>query len=205
MPCTFPETLSASARHKIKNKNLARSELIWASQGCQGSGVLSISHATGFSFLGVSRNTSAAHDRVPKRFSLRFKTPTSSGANKRLRSIYFTKRKHPSDERVARLVFTPRRRLLSSALGALTALTAHVSMFIVGNSRENTRQETTLPILSHQRGAGDKSDYRRNASTNRRHDQVPLSGHVDLNLRATLSGLTSSYLPSSADGRTLAV
>lgn len=29
-------------------------------------------------------------------------------------------------------------------------------MFIVGNSRENTRKQTMLPILSHQRAADDE-------------------------------------------------
>lgn len=98
------------------------------------------------------------------------KTPTSCAANKRLSSIFFTKSKQPSAERRARWAFTPRRRLLSSALGALTALTAHVSMFIVGNSRENTRKRDDAPDTFASTRRRWQSDCRRNASTNRRHD-----------------------------------
>lgn len=87
MLCIFTKTLSASARQQKINKSCMQRTYFAKDARDQAFSLLPMLRVS--LFFGVTRNTSAAHHRVPKRFSPRFKTPTSSGASKRLSSIFF--------------------------------------------------------------------------------------------------------------------
>lgn len=77
-------------------------------------------------FFGVTRNTSAAHDRVPKRFSPRFKTPTSSGASKRLSSICFIEKETPDRREIYAFSVYPEKKAAFSCTWSLDCSYLHV-------------------------------------------------------------------------------